>query len=129
MHESSGSLLVSLAVMDASAALAELVGLSTQVVEAVVVGTDGAVEAAHAAGEERAQTLAEAGRSLLAAAAAIRPSAPPVERVHVDLERGSLVVVRDARRSIVATTVAEPTAGLVAFDLRAALRRLREASA
>jgi predicted regulator of Ras-like GTPase activity (Roadblock/LC7/MglB family) len=129
MHESSGSLLVSLAVMDASAALAELVGLSTQVVEAVIVGTDGAVEAAHAAGEERAQALAEAGGSLLAAAAAIRPSAPPVERVHVDLERGSLVVVRDAGRSIVATTVAEPTAGLVAFDLRAALRRLREASA
>ena len=115
--------------MDASAALAELVGLSTQVVEAVIVGTDGAVEAAHAAGEERAQALAEAGGSLLAAAAAIRPSAPPVERVHVDLERGSLVVVRDAERSIVATTVAEPTAGLVAFDLRAALRRLREASA
>ena len=83
--------------MDASAALAELVGLSTQVVEAVIVGTDGAVEAAHAAGEERAQALAEAGGSLLAAAAAIRPSAPPVERVHVDLERGSLVVVRDAR--------------------------------
>ena len=49
--------------------------------------------------------------------------------MHVDLERGSLVVVRDAERSIVATTVAEPTAGLVAFDLRAALRRLREASA
>ena len=129
MHESSGSLLVSLAVMDASAALAELVGLSTQVVEAVIVGTDGAVEAAHAAGEERAQVLAEAGESLLAAAAEVRPSAPPVERVHVDLERGSLVVVRDADRSIVATTVAEPTAGLVAFDLRAALRRLREASA
>ena len=89
----------------------------------MIVGTDGAVEAAHAADEERAQALAEAGGSLLAAAAAIRPSAPPVERVHVDLERGSLVVVRDAQRSTVATTVAEPTAGLVAFDLRAALRR------
>ena len=115
--------------MDASAVLAKLVGLSTQVVEAVIVGTDGAVEAAHAAGGERAQALSEAGGSLLAAAAEIRPSAPPVERVHVDLERGSLVVVRDAERSIVATTVAEPTAGLVAFDLRAALRRLREAAA
>ena len=49
--------------------------------------------------------------------------------MHVDLERGSLVVVRDAERSIVATTVAEPTVGLVAFDLRATLRRLREATA
>ena len=115
--------------MDASAALSELVGLSTQVVEAVIVGTGGAVEAAHAAGDERAQALAEAGGSLLAAAAGIRPSAPPVERVHVDLDRGSLVVVRDDHRSIVATTVAAPTAGLVAFDLRATLRRLREAPA
>ena len=61
-----------------------------------------------------------------------RPSVladPGVERVHVDVERGSLVVVRDGERSIVATTIAEPTVGLVAFDLRATLRRLREATA
>ena len=55
-------------------------------------------------------------------AAAIRPGVP-VARVHVDLERASLVVVSDGERTIVATTVPEPTAGLVAFDLRAALRR------
>ena len=115
--------------MDATTALADLVGLSTQVVEAVIVDAAGDVEAAHAAGDERARALAETGEALLAAAAAIRPSAPPVERVHVDLERGSVVVVRDADRAIVATTVAEPTAGLVAFDLRATLRRLREAPA
>jgi hypothetical protein len=98
--------------MDASAALSELVGLSTQVVEAVIAGTDGSRE------------LAAAGAELLSAAASIRPGTP-VERVHVDLERGSLVAVRDPERTIVATTVPEPTAGLVAFDLRTALRRLR----
>jgi hypothetical protein len=32
--------------------------------------------------------------------------------------------VRDGERSITATTVPEPTAGLVAFDLRTVLRRL-----
>jgi hypothetical protein len=32
--------------------------------------------------------------------------------------------VRDGARSITATTVPEPTAGLVAFDLRTALRRI-----
>ena len=75
------------------------------------------------------QELASAGADLLSAAATIRSAAAGVERVHVDLERGSLVVVRDAERTIVATTVAEPTVGLVAFDLRATLRRLREATA
>ena len=112
--------------MDASAALSELVGLSTQVVEAVVASADGTVEAARAADEGRALTLAAAGSALLTEAAALRQASPVVERVHVDLERGSLVAVSDGRRTIVATTVPEPTAGLVAFDLRTALRRIAE---
>ena len=112
--------------MDPSAALSELVALSTQVVEAVVVGPGAAVEAAHAAGDERAAELAAGGSSLLAEAATLRASAPGVERVHVDLERGSVVAVRGAGRTIVVTTVPEPTASLVAFDLRTALRRMGE---
>ena len=112
--------------MDASAALSELVGLSTQVVEVVIATPDGRVEAAHAAGEERARALAAAGADLLAAAAPVRPGTAAVDRVHVDLERGSVVVARDAGHTIVATTVPEPTAGLVAFDLRTTLRRLGE---
>jgi predicted regulator of Ras-like GTPase activity (Roadblock/LC7/MglB family) len=114
--------------MDASAALSELVGLSTQVVEVVIAGAHGRVEAAHAAGEERARALAAAGSELLTAAASARPGAQAVERVHVDLERGSVVVARDADHTIVATTVPEPTAGLVAFDLRTTLRRLGDDS-
>ena len=112
--------------MDASAALSELVGLSTQVVEALVAATDGTVEAARTADDGRARTLAAAGSALLAEASGLRPASPGVERVHVDLERGSLVAVSDGRRTIVATTVPEPTAGLVAFDLRTALRRIAE---
>ena len=111
--------------MDASTALSELVALSTQVVEAVVTTPDGAVDAARAAEDERARGLAEAGTELLAAASSLRPEVA-VERVHVDLGRGSLVAVSDGRRTIVATTVPEPTAGLVAFDLRTALRRIAE---
>ena len=111
--------------MEASAALAELVALSTQVVEVVTATPDGAVEVARTASDERAGALAAAGRELLAAAGAMRPGVHPVERVHVDLERGSLVVCSDGQRSIVATTVSEPTAGLVAYDLRVALRRMR----
>jgi len=108
--------------MDASAALTELLALSTQIVEAVVTTSDGNVEAARTAGDERTSLLAEAGSELLAAAAGIRSA--PVERVHVDLERGSFVVVSDGARAVVATTVPEPTAGLVAHDLRTALRRI-----
>ncbi len=112
--------------MDASLALSELVGVSTQVVEAVIVGPEGAVEAARTAGDERAAELAAHGAELLAAAAAIRADGPAVERVHVDLVRGSLVAVSDGKRTVVATTVAEPTVGLVAYDLRTLLTRLRE---
>ena len=118
-------MLASGAGMDASAALSELVGVSTQVVEAVIVGPGGAVEAARTAGDERAATLAAHGVELLEAAAPIRAGGPAVERVHVDTDRGSLVAVTDGERTAVATTVAEPTVGLVAYDLRAALSRVR----
>jgi predicted regulator of Ras-like GTPase activity (Roadblock/LC7/MglB family) len=112
--------------MDASAALSELVGLSTQVVEAVVTNPDGTVDAARAADDERARGLASAGAALLGEASALRPGARAVERVHVDLARGSVVAVSDGVRTIVVTTVPEPTAGLVAFDLRATLGRVAE---
>jgi predicted regulator of Ras-like GTPase activity (Roadblock/LC7/MglB family) len=115
--------------MDASSALSDLVGLSTQVVEAVITGPEGRVEAARTSGDERTATLAASGAELIAAAADIRAGGPAVERVHVDLEGGSLVVVGDGVRTIVATTVAEPTVGLVAYDLRAALAKLREEGA
>jgi predicted regulator of Ras-like GTPase activity (Roadblock/LC7/MglB family) len=111
--------------MEASAALSELVALSTQVVEAVVTTTGGAVEAARTADDERARRLGATGEELLAEASSLRPEVA-VASVHVDLERGSLVAVSDGRRAIVATTVPQPTAGLVAFDLRTALQRIAE---
>jgi predicted regulator of Ras-like GTPase activity (Roadblock/LC7/MglB family) len=110
--------------MDATAALSELVGLSTQVVEAIVSGADGAVEAARTSDDARTEVLAAAGAGLLSEARSIR-GGEAVERVHVDLQRGSLVAVTDGERTVVATTVAEPTVGLVAYDLRAVLARLR----
>ena len=122
-----GSLLASGAGMDASAALTELVGVSTQVVEAVVTGPSG-LEAARTSSDERARELAAAGADLLSAAAGVR-SGEPVERAQVDLARGSLVVVTDGPRAAVATTVAQPTAALVALDLRTVLRRVAQEAA
>ena len=108
--------------MDASAALTELLATSTEVVEAVVTGPAGDVEAARARSGERAAALAGTGAELLSAAAALC-TGEPVEHVRVDLERGSVVALTDGTRRIVATTVARPTGALVAHDLRAALAR------
>jgi hypothetical protein len=108
--------------MDVSVALTELLATSTEVVEVVVTGPAGKVEAARARSGERAAALAATGAELLSAAAGIRAGAP-VEHVRVDLERGSVVALTDGKRRIVATTVARPTAALVAHDLRTALSR------
>jgi predicted regulator of Ras-like GTPase activity (Roadblock/LC7/MglB family) len=109
--------------MDASAALSELLEVSTQVVQVVVTGPTGEVEAARTPSDERARALAAAGAELLSGAGAIRPS-EQVERVQVDLERGSVVASTDGTRAVVATTVAGPTAALVAHDLRTLLGRI-----
>lgn len=114
--------------MDANAALNGLLGLSTQVVEAVIVDGGGAIEASSAGGEARAEELAEAGRVLLAAASDVRRGDCAVTRVEVGLPRGSVFVVRESGRTIVATTIAEPTPGLVVYDLRTALRQLEDAA-
>jgi hypothetical protein len=111
--------------MDPSAALEELFAVSTQVVEAVVLDAAGGVEASRSAGGERTRALAESGAGLLTAAGHVRP-AEPVEHVQVDLGRGSLVVATDGARTVVATTVAQPTAALVAHDMREVLRRSAE---
>jgi len=55
----------------------------------------------------------------------VRP-ASDVSRVEVVTETGGVFVVVEGGRTAVATTVPEPTAGLVIYDLRTALRRLAE---
>jgi hypothetical protein len=116
-------LLASGAGMDASTALGELVEVSTQVVEAVVLDASGGLEAARSSDETPSRALADAGTELLSAAGRIR-AAEPVERVQIDLDRGSLVIASDGEHTIVATTVPQPTDALVAHDLRVALRRV-----
>lgn len=112
--------------MDAQAALAELVELSSQVEAAAILGPDGSLEASTLQDEARAERLARAGRELLEAAAAVRAGGPDVTRVEVALARGSVFAMREGGRTIVAGTVPEPTSGLVVYDLRTALRRLEE---
>jgi hypothetical protein len=107
--------------MDAKEALSELMELSSQVEAAAVLRPDGTVEAA--TDDAVGARLADAARDLLATAAGVRPSAE-VTRVEVALPAGSVFVVREGERSVVATTISEPTAALVLYDLRTCLRRI-----
>lgn len=113
--------------MEPHEALAELMHLSSQIEDAAIVGGSGFVLAS-SGGPQRGEQLARVAAELLAAAGDVRPSAE-VSRVEVSLGSTSVFVVADAGRIAVATTVPEPTAGLVVYDLRTALRRLDEEAA
>jgi predicted regulator of Ras-like GTPase activity (Roadblock/LC7/MglB family) len=111
--------------MDARAALAELTELSSQVEAAAVLDADGKATASTPDDAATAERLAAAARDALEAAGAVRAAAE-VTRVEVSLPEGGLFVVREGGRTAVATTIPEPTAGLVLYDLRTCLRRLDE---
>lgn len=109
----------SLAVVDPADALAQLMELSTEVVEVVLFDSSLAVEAHAGCSSERAAELARAGAELLS----LVGSASGVTRIGVERRSGGLHVVVESGRTAVATTVPDAVAGLVTHDLRTALRR------
>lgn len=113
--------------MEPNEALAELTELSSQVEDVAILGETGFVLASTGA-PERGEALARLAAELLAIAAGVRTAGPEVSRVDVALPSGSVFVVREGSRTAVATTVPQPTAALVTYDLRTALRRLDEAA-
>jgi predicted regulator of Ras-like GTPase activity (Roadblock/LC7/MglB family) len=104
--------------------LAELLSLSSQIEDVAILGGSGFVLACSGT-PERGEQLARVAAELLVVAADVRP-AGDVSRVEVRRPTGSVFVISEGGRSAVATTVPEPTAGLVVYDLRTALRRLDE---
>ena len=110
--------------MEPNEALAELLDLSSQIEDVAILGESGFVLASSGT-PERGEQLARIAAELLAAAGALRASGD-VSRIEVALGSSSVFVVAEGGRSAVATTVPEPTAGLVVYDLRTALRRLGE---
>ena len=110
--------------MEPNEALAELLTLSSQIVDVAILGGSGFVLASSGT-PERGEQLARIASELLAAAADVRPGGE-VARIEVGLDGGSVFVVTEGGRSAVARTVPEPTAGLVVYDLRTALHRLDE---
>lgn len=108
--------------MDAAQALADLTEISSQIEAAVLFGADGAVEGSTLADEARAQRLAEAASRLLERAETLRSEDVAVTQVEAALADGCVFVVRDGDRRIAATTAANPTVGLVFYDLKSCLR-------
>lgn len=109
--------------MDAAQALADLTEISSQIQAAALIDGDGRVEASTLADDTRAQAFARAARELLGAADAVRSTGgDSLTQLEVATAEGSVFVVRDGERTIAATTSAEPTVGLVFYDLKSCLR-------
>ncbi len=118
----SGAVLASPTV-DAEQALADLMEISSQVETAVVLDGEGAVAAASLASRGDAERLAGAARRALEEAENVRPGTP-LTHLEATTRDGTLFVVREAGRTIAATTGCSPTTGLVLYDLRTCLRAL-----
>jgi predicted regulator of Ras-like GTPase activity (Roadblock/LC7/MglB family) len=109
--------------MEAAQALADLQEISPQIEAAVIFGGGGNVEASTLSDEASSREVARLAGRLLDEARSVRSEAAgTVAQVHALLGGGSVFVVREADRSIAATTAVEPTVGLVFYDLRSALR-------
>ena len=102
-----------------SAALAELIEISSQIESAVMFGADGKVVAATIP-DERAAQVAASAKALLEQAAQIGDG--ELTQIEASTSAGSLFVVKDGTTMIAASTSAEPTAGLVFYDLKECLR-------
>jgi predicted regulator of Ras-like GTPase activity (Roadblock/LC7/MglB family) len=113
--------------VDAQQALADLTEISSQIQTAVLLDAEGKVAASTLAEESRASQLAGAARELLAAAETVRSEGGEgLTQLEVATAEGSVFVVREAGRTIAATTSPEPTVGLVFYDLKSCLRSAAE---
>jgi predicted regulator of Ras-like GTPase activity (Roadblock/LC7/MglB family) len=102
------------------AALDELTEISSQIEAAVLFDEGGKVVAATLP-DERAARLASSARALFEAAGQAGEGDPT--QVEAVTAEGSLFVVREGKTLIAASTSAEPTAGLVFYDLKSCLRK------
>lgn len=115
----------------ASSALDELLEVSPQVDAAVILERSGGklVSSAPQTIERRAAKLATTCVQLLDAAERARTELgrEPISQVEVATPEGHVFVVADSSWVVAAVTTADPTVGLVFYDLKTALRAVREA--
>ena len=112
--------------MDPAQALTELKQISAQVQDAVIFDDSGGVIAATLA-EERAPAMARAAHRLLESASGAVERGDQIVQIEAALPEGSVVVAREGANAVAATTVPDPTVGLIFYDLRTCLRALNEA--
>jgi predicted regulator of Ras-like GTPase activity (Roadblock/LC7/MglB family) len=117
----------------ASGALDELLEVSPQVDAAVILERDGGrlIASAPASGSRMADRFGATCIRILDAAEQARAELgrEPVSQVEVATPDGHVFVVADAHWVVAAVTDADPTVGLVFYDLKTALRAVREARA
>jgi predicted regulator of Ras-like GTPase activity (Roadblock/LC7/MglB family) len=111
--------------MDAQQALADLTEISSQIEAAVVFDDQGKVAGSTLEDSGRADELAGAAKELVTAAEGVKTGESPLTQLEVATGEGSVFVVRDGKTFIAATTGSEPTAGLVFYDLKSALRNVK----
>jgi predicted regulator of Ras-like GTPase activity (Roadblock/LC7/MglB family) len=112
--------------VDAAAALERLREISSQVRVAVIFERGGKIVGSTLTDDERAKKVAAEAEALLDDAEKRRRGDGDAEFAQLDvaMRDGSVFVVRDGKRLIVATTAPEPTVGLVFYDLKSTLREL-----
>ena len=115
--------------VDAAQALADLTEISSQIEAAALFDEEGRVVGSTVADEARAAELVRSAGELLAAADGLRASEGELTQLEASTLDGSVFVVRDGARRIVATTGPEPTVGLVFYDLKSCLRGVDDGDA
>jgi hypothetical protein len=108
--------------MDAAQALADLTEISSQIRAAVLYVESGGVLGSTLGDAEAAAALVQGAGELLGAADGLRSDGVAVTQIEASTAEGSVFVVRDGERVIVATTAPGPTVGLVFYDLKSCLR-------
>jgi predicted regulator of Ras-like GTPase activity (Roadblock/LC7/MglB family) len=119
--------MLGLPAMEAAQALADLTEISSQIAAAVLAAADGSVVGSTLPDEERATAVGRAAVELLAAAEEERSEGRQgLVQVQAAFRDGSVFVVSDQRHVVVAVTRADPTVGLVFYDLKTCLRLVGE---
>jgi predicted regulator of Ras-like GTPase activity (Roadblock/LC7/MglB family) len=117
----------SVTAVDAAAAIAELRELSTQIESVVVAPRSGAAIASSVPDDDAARMLVSA-RALADGADQVRRDLgrDALAQLQAATPEGSVFVVVDGERMAVATTGADPTVGLVFYDLKTLLRQIAQ---
>jgi len=113
--------------MDGTQAIADLTEISSQIESVVLLDGKSAVAGSTFTDDAAATRFAEAAKALLDAAEALREGGEPLTQLEAETPEGSVFVLREGDRLIAATTVPDPTVGLVFYDLKSALRTAEDA--